>query len=173
MRGLETRPRDRLLRTTAREHDRSTRRWDLARCWQRMAVIFFAIVAANVFLLRPIPARCEGPSSPLHGSWIAETIERQTVAPEAPSTISFDESGRVNGSGGCNHFAGAATIDGSSIRFGNLASTMRACPENLMAQEQQFYQALAATRSWRIEGTVLDFLGADGESLVRFIRSEH
>jgi putative lipoprotein len=45
-----------------------------------------------------------------------------------------------------------------------------ACVPALMDQEQKFFDALAATRSYRFDdpGNKLVFLGEDGTTLVRF-----
>ncbi len=103
-------------------------------------------------------------------SWLAEDIGGRGVIDEAQTTITFEAEGRVAGSGGCNRYFGAATIKGDAITFGKLGSTMMACVPALMDQEQRFFKALAATRSYRFDdpGHKLVFLGEDGTPLVRF-----
>ena len=55
------------------------------------------------------------------------------------------------GSGGCNRFSGSARIEGDTISFGDLASTMMACAEAAMNQEQKFHAALGAARTFSID----------------------
>jgi putative lipoprotein len=109
--------------------------------------------------------------SPLIGtSWLAEDIGGRGVIDNAQTTITFDAEGRVAGSGGCNRYFGPVTIEGSAISFGDIGATRMACVPALMDQEQKFFDALAATRSYRFDdpGNKLVFLGEDGTMLVRF-----
>jgi putative lipoprotein len=109
--------------------------------------------------------------SPLIGtSWLAEDIGGRGVIDNAQTTITFDAEGRVAGSGGCNRYFGPVTIEGSTISFGDLGATRMACVPALMDQEQKFFDALAATRSYRFDdpGNKLVFLGEDSTILVRF-----
>jgi putative lipoprotein len=113
----------------------------------------------------------ETTSADLIGStWLAEDIGGRGVIDNAQTTITFDAEGRVAGSGGCNRYFGPVTIDGSAISFGDLGATRMACVPALMDQEQKFFDALAATRSYRFHdpGNTLVFLGEDGTTLVQF-----
>ena len=62
------------------------------------------------------------------------------------------------------------TIDGAAVVFGKLGSTRMACIPALMDQERKYFDALAATRTYRLDdtGRKLVFLGEDGTPLVRF-----
>jgi heat shock protein HslJ len=109
--------------------------------------------------------------SPLIGtSWRAEDIGGRGVIDSAQTTITFDAEGRVAGSGGCNRYFGPVTVESSTISFGDLGATRMACVPALMDQEQKFFDALSATRSYRFDdpGNTLVFLGEDGTMLVRF-----
>jgi putative lipoprotein len=113
----------------------------------------------------------ETTSADLIGStWLAEDIGGRGVIDNAQTTITFDAEGGVAGSGGCNRYFGPVTIEGSTISFGDLGATSMACVPALMDQEQKFFDALAASRSYRFDdpGNKLVFLGEDGTTLVRF-----
>ena len=99
-----------------------------------------------------------------------DDIGGRGVIDNGQTTRAFDAEGRVAGSGGCNRYFGPVTIEGSTIRFGDLGATRMACVPALMDQEQKFFDALAATRSYRFDdpGNKLVFLGEDGTTLVRF-----
>jgi len=103
-------------------------------------------------------------------SWLAEDIGGCGVIDIAQTTITFDADSRVSGSGGCNRYFGPVTKEENTMTFGLLGSTRRACPPALMDQEQKFFDALAATRSYRFDepGHKLVFLGDNGPPLVRF-----
>ena len=74
---------------------------------------------------------------------------------------------RLAGSGGCNRLMGPYELDGSSLRFRQVASTMMACPGDSMPREQSFVKALGATTSYRIRGTTLQLRGDDDTVLAR------
>lgn len=89
------------------------------------------------------------------------------AAANSTVTLSFDEDGKVSGSGGCNTFSGSYTIGQDSLSFGPLASTKKACAdETLMKQEQDFFAALEAASSYALVGDELSI--AAGEQTLRF-----
>jgi putative lipoprotein len=77
------------------------------------------------------------------------------------------DAARVSGFAGCNTFTGSYTLDGQRLRFGNLASTMMACPQG-MDVEQAFQQALGETATWRIGGRTLELVDRNGEVVAVF-----
>jgi heat shock protein HslJ len=93
------------------------------------------------------------------------TNGQQTVVSPLPKielTIAF-EYGIARGSSGCNTFRAAYTADESSLKFGPLTTTRRACAAAVMAQEAEVLGALASTVRWTIQGNSLKLLRADGE----------
>jgi len=87
--------------------------------------------------------------------------------PHGPARLRF-EGGRVTGSAGCNRLMGDYELKGEGIRFqAPMASTMMACPEPLMSQEQAVHAALASVASYRREADGLDLLDPHGEVLLR------
>ena len=106
--------------------------------------------------------RLEGPT------WLAEDIKGGGVIDNAQSKIEIAAGGKVAGSGGCNRLFGAATIAGETLTFGGIGTTRMACAPALMDQEQKFLGALAATRTFRLDGPFLRFYDAGGAELVRF-----
>jgi copper homeostasis protein (lipoprotein) len=59
-------------------------------------------------------------------------------------------------------------IDETQVKFGKLAGTMMACPD-LGGRDQQFRQALAKARGYRLLGPELQLRDADGGLLARFV----
>jgi len=91
--------------------------------------------------------------------------------PEASArSIQFIGGGRVTGFGGCNLFSGSYTAYQTTLVIGPLVATRRACPEDVMARETAFFQALENTRS--AEGTAeqLVLLGGDQQVLATLTR---
>jgi heat shock protein HslJ len=73
----------------------------------------------------------------------------------------------LQGSGGCNAMRGVYQLDGSRLRFTQIATTRMACPDPYMSQEGAFLKVLEAADSFKLSGDKLELLG-DGKSLARF-----
>jgi putative lipoprotein len=61
---------------------------------------------------------------------------------------------RVSGFAGCNQISGGYTLDGDQLSFGQMAMTMRACPEG-MDLERDFAKALEETQRYEVLDDVL------------------
>jgi len=105
------------------------------------------------------------PDAPLRDTrWVLRQMAGQPVAvaeaPTAPAPyLLISAAGTAEGLGGCNRFRGGlvpADTDGQ-LQFASLVSTRMACPT--LATEQQFTQALNATRYYRITGDTLRLYG--------------
>jgi copper homeostasis protein (lipoprotein) len=70
---------------------------------------------------------------------------------------------QARGSTGCNDFTGPYEHSGDSLRFGRLASTLRACVDpEINRQERSFLEALEETRTWQVTGDRLVLNGEAG-----------
>ena len=78
-----------------------------------------------------------------------------TEAKREPHLILLGEPPRVAGYGGCNRLAGGYELDGDRLRFGHLATGMRACLDG-MDIEAAFHAALEKARSFVIRGSILE-----------------
>jgi putative lipoprotein len=139
------------------------------------------LIALAVIMALPVSCtttESEEPSgSPVDAAWLVEDIDGRGVIDRLQSTLQIsDEGGEISatGNGGCNRFFGTATVSGDEIEFGPLGSTRMACPAAIMDQEQAFFAALGATRSFRLDpGTrLLHFFDAAGKAVLRFSRME-
>jgi heat shock protein HslJ len=83
---------------------------------------------------------------------------------EIEITLVFTPDGRIAGSGGCNrYFSGVELGAPGELSLGPVGSTMMACSELTMAQEQQYLQALQSAGRYRLAGDRLELLfGEDG-----------
>jgi heat shock protein HslJ len=75
---------------------------------------------------------------------------------------------RVSGSTGCNQIVGTYRLEGASLLFGPVASTMMACEAPVSATERRFLQALTAARRWSVRGEHLELYDETGGLLARF-----
>lgn len=76
--------------------------------------------------------------------------------------------GAVAGSSGCNNYKGSYTLNGGSLSFGPLASTMMYC-DGAMDQEVAFLAAMQSASSFKLETGQLHILNAQGQVVVDFI----
>ena len=74
--------------------------------------------------------------------WTVSTIAGTAAIERAP-TLAFQRDGNANGYAGCNRWMGPAALTGEGLGFARAATTMMACPEEAMAQERAFLDALA------------------------------
>lgn len=87
--------------------------------------------------------------------------------PDVETTAVFD-GGRVSGNAGCNNYNGTYTVDGQALTIQLGPTTMMACPEPAMAQEQAFFTNLAAAASYVLVGDQLHILNANGDVVLAF-----
>lgn len=96
-------------------------------------------------------------------SWGATAEEQTEVLEGSEITLAFDPAeGQSGGSAGCNGYAGAYSVDGESISLGPYAVQMRACPQEVMDQEQAYLAALQAADAWSVEAGQLTLSSAEG-----------
>jgi len=86
-----------------------------------------------------------------NGKWLTESIRGHGVIDDLQTMIEIAADGRVSGSGGCNHIAGQAEIQGERITFGPMISTKMACAPAVMDQESKFLAALGDVQRFKVE----------------------
>ena len=84
----------------------------------------------------------------------------------APSLVLDLEEAHVTGSGGVNRLTGHFALSGDELRFGPIATTRMAGPENAMRREAAFLAALERVTSYALDGRTLTLL-ADDEAVVK------
>jgi heat shock protein HslJ len=114
----------------------------------RLAVFFL-----SSFLLFACSAQSKTTS--LIGDWRLSAYGPASLlepaVPGVDAVINFNEDGNVSGNLGCNHFGGDYQLKGDQITFSALASTLMACPDPQMAQEQAAFSVLSETVTYKIE----------------------
>ena len=109
--------------------------------------------------------------SPLRGTyWKLVRLDDSPVSAGARQQeahlIFANDAPRLGGSGGCNRLTGAFELEGDKLRFSRMAGTMMACPEG-MEQEKRFIDTLGQVERYRIRGSHLDLLDAQGVTRAR------
>lgn len=97
----------------------------------------------------------------------------ETVAATGQVATATFEDGQVNGNASCNRFFGEYTVDGETLTVGALGSTMMACVDDaLMQQEAAFLANLQAAATYTIAGDRLSIANADGVVTLTFVAGE-
>jgi putative lipoprotein len=130
------------------------------------------LAALSVLVLLAACATKPAPqSNPLAGpTWVANEIAGQGVLPRHPATLDVRSDGSLSGESGCNGYAGAMTVAGETLSFGDLIATKKACPGEQMEQEARYFQALGAARRYLLDGVELRLLDEAGATLVLYRR---
>lgn len=112
----------------------------------------------------------------IEGSWAVTGFNTgsavSSVALGSTITMNFDADGLVSGNGGCNQYSGGYSTDGSNISVGPLRSTMMACSDEAVGQQEaQFLAALDVVETWSLTGDHLELRGNGDVILVSAIAS--
>ncbi len=103
------------------------------------------------------------------GNWVAIEINGHTAAPanqaQRPWLHFSMDTGIVTGSGGCNRLSGPVMINRSSLKFGALAMTRKACTDSVLnAQENEFVASLGVVDRYELSAdTLILFSGYDSK----------
>lgn len=89
-------------------------------------------------------------------------------------TLNFGADGHVTGSSGCNSYSGTYASEGSTLKVGQLVSTLKACtsPDGIMDQEAQYLAALQKSATYQIDGSKLTIRDEGGAMQVTAQRAE-
>jgi heat shock protein HslJ len=107
-----------------------------------------------------------GPANPLVGEWNVTGYnngKQAVVSPIAGTTLTatFTED-TVSGSAGCNDYNGSYKLDGDQVTIGPLATTRKACEQDVMDQEAAFLTALQTPSSVEQAGAKITLRDASG-----------
>ncbi len=138
-----------------------------------LAIAFVSSVLVNGSdVLSSEPEKATNGNGDLVGTfWLAIDVSGEGVAEGAKSTLGFIEAGKVAGRGGCNRFFGAVTIDGQSVEFGKMGSTMMACPPPMMEQEKRYLDALGEAKRFEVKDGMLLVYGTGPDPLIQFTQT--
>lgn len=103
----------------------------------------------------------------LTGSW--ELVRGSTptgdieLLEDSPVTLDVTGGGAASGVSACNSYAGQVDVDGDAVSFGEIASTLMACPDPVMEVEAAYQSALRLVESGARTGSELVLTGPDVE----------
>jgi len=130
--------------------------------------MFFLLVCSG--LVVTACAGC-GASVDLNGtSWKLVSygpVEKQIQAAAGIQTnLNFGTDGMVNGNMGCNSFGGNFELKNGKLVFSQMISTLMACQDPQMAQEQAALKVMNGTVSFKAEGNTLTIYDASGANTI-------
>lgn len=118
----------------------------------------------------PLVFESQGPVAPPTGlvgpTWVITKVGEADMPLDAGITATFDDTGTVFGSGGCNEYSGSYGLDGDLLTFGGLATTEMACEAPVGPREASFYQAVAVVAGWQIVDGELELLDSSGVTII-------
>jgi heat shock protein HslJ len=91
------------------------------------------------------------------------------VVADSTVTLEFSADGTAGGNTGCNSYGGDYTVEGDTLSFGEMVSTLMACAdETVMAQEQAYLEALQSAARFEVTADQLTIWYDDGNSQLNF-----
>lgn len=111
---------------------------------------------------------CGGePRQLLLGKWLIEEVDGRGLVAGSRPTLQFDAEGRIGGHGSCNSYGGEYALSGEGLGIRDVFSTMMACDDPLMQQEQGIFAILQAVVRFELSADGALLLHAhDGRSLM-------
>jgi heat shock protein HslJ/membrane-bound inhibitor of C-type lysozyme len=98
--------------------------------------------------------------------WVVEDIDRRGIIDRSRVTLNFDAQDRVFGRGGCNTYNGRYTLTGENLTVASPVTTLKACAESLMQQEQRFLELLRTVQRFELsENGALILHAANGRTI--------
>lgn len=135
---------------------------------QKMLVVLMALVGltlASCATATPLATTVE---SVKNTHWLLVTLANQPLVTDTLITLNFDND-NIMGLDGCNRYHAAYTLNADNININkNVATTMMACPEEIMRQASGYLNALIQATRYKIEGEQLTLLDATGKPLATF-----
>jgi len=99
-------------------------------------------------------------------TWMLETVNGQKVVDQSSTSMILGAGGKVAGNTGVNRYSGTVAVSANAISFGPLATTRRAGPPALMAQESMFLKAMSEATSMKLAADGMLTLSDDRDAPV-------
>lgn len=99
--------------------------------------------------------------------WLGGTKIEAGTPQQMPYLQLDPDNHRVSGSGGCNRLMGGYELEGTNLRFTQIAMTRMACL-HAGGMETSFSRALNEVEGWKIVGQKLWLLDADHHVVAKF-----
>lgn len=107
-------------------------------------------------------------------TWVATelVVDGSAVAPIEGTVITANfEDGGISGIASCNNYFGSYTVDGDSLTFGPLGSTLMACEGPIQDQETAYLTLLSQVDAYAVDGDTLT-LRSGGADIITFVEAD-
>src|SRR5262249_40041366 len=134
----------------------------------RAAGVLFAVglVVSSCGADRPDVAT----AAPLEGTpWELDISSVRVSGIEGAQPTLRLENGVASGFAGCNTYSGSYRLEGSSLRFGRMATTVMACGPAGSAVETAYLDRLSPVAHYALTGSGLDLQDASGARVLVFL----
>ena len=140
--------------------------------WLALAAMTVGLAAAALLWANNTFAsdRGAGPAPALANTrWALVSINGQPPTAGRALTLSFQSDSQLGGDSGCNSYGGQYHLSGSRITVTQMISTLRACAEQpLNDQEAVFQKALGDAAQINLAGNQLTVKNASGGEVLAF-----
>lgn len=114
-----------------------------------------------------------GNSASVTGTW--KLVSYGSPSSQTPAAVDVDTSiefkaGQVTGNVGCNSFGGEYKLEGETLTFGSIMSTMMFCEGPVGDQELGTLAVLKDSAKFALDGDTLTLTSADGSAVVVLAR---
>jgi heat shock protein HslJ len=132
---------------------------------------YFILILGILMLLTISTCASAGSDLMLTGQvWIASELDGNGIIPGTTITAEFKDDGTLSGSNGCNRYNTTYKVDGEEIQINSpMASTLMACPDQVMVQEQTYMQAMGSAETFEISGDELTLFNEASDALVTYV----
>jgi heat shock protein HslJ len=133
---------------------------DLRATFERTSIVkkILLVLLAFCFVLSACSAK-ENSSTSLIGSWKLTSYgpagSPTPAVSDVEAGLTFSKDGTVTGNSGCNSLGGNYKVEGEKITFDQIVSTLMACDDPRMKQEDVVHKVLTDTATYMIEGNTL------------------
>jgi len=114
----------------------------------RLALLLATAALTACSTSKKVPDNAEPAVLQVGSSWQVEWLGERPLVDNSHLTLTLAEEGRAYGDGGCNRWLSGYELQGDSLKFTAPVSTMMACPQALMEQEQRFLNMLDKVTRW-------------------------
>jgi heat shock protein HslJ len=127
-------------------------------------LLLFALIVAILL------AACASSSANLAGEWKLSEVNGKAPLAGTSITAKF-ENGKVGGNSGCNSYGGDFSASGSKLSFSAVMSTMMACADQgIMDQESAYQQALSQVTGYTVSADRMEMKNSAGETILVFTK---
>jgi heat shock protein HslJ len=130
-----------------------------------MLILFIAVLAISACSAQSTEQSTQEPSASLIGAWkltsYGPTGSPVPAVEDSEAGLTFNEDGTVAGNSGCNGFGGNYTVEGDRVTFSEIVSTLMACDEPIMSQEEAVLKVMTDSAAYTVEGNTLTLTNND------------